>query len=482
MPNIALIVLDTARADCISENITPTLHKLASDGIRYSNAFSSAPWTLPSHGSLFTGRYSATHGAHAGNKYLSEKNRTLAESFKNNGFETVGLSNNTWVCDGFGFSRGFDNFISNWQLIQSDTDFVDASKEYEGKSKWIEAIKKVSDGNPILNFINGIYATYLYRFTNDDGAERTNRRIKKWFNKKRTDDIPFFMFVNYLEPHLEYRPPRQVAENFLNDDISYSEAMDITQNAWKYITEQIELSSEDFRTLEQLYRAELSYLDGKINNLINIFKRENVWDETVLVIVGDHGENIGHHGLMDHQYCLYDTLLHVPLIIHGSELSTNGDVSQLVQLLDLVPTLLEVAGITDDRLLSQSQGQLLPPLADSPREYVFAEYMSPQPSIDSLKRRVGDPHNITGEYDKKLKSVRTSQYKYIESSEGDQELYDIIKDPWEEKNIVKNKTDISDNLSDRLESWRNSIPSFESEINIDMDSATKDRLERLGYI
>lgn len=120
--------------------------------------------------------------------------------------------------------------------------------------------------------------------------------------------------------------------------------MEVSQDAWGYIAGTVEITDTDFEILHALYRAEISYVEEQIEEIVHLLKAENEWEETLFIITSDHSENIGDHGLMDHQHALYDTLLHVPLLINGdpSEKTINDD---FVQLLDIAPTVLDVLDI-----------------------------------------------------------------------------------------------------------------------------------------
>ena len=204
--NVVLIVMDTARMSDTSTNTpetdsTLTLSELASSGTKYSNCFASSPWTLPSHASLFTGIYSSKHGAHAGHKTLSHSMTVLAESFQSAGYETVAVSNNTWISDEFGFERGFETFYKTWQYVQSETDLGEVARTNEGAEMLRTLASRLANGNPLVNVANAIYGKFL-RKQDDDGAKRTNEWVSNWLGSRDTDR-PFFLFVNYLEPHLD---------------------------------------------------------------------------------------------------------------------------------------------------------------------------------------------------------------------------------------------------------------------------------------
>ena len=358
--NVVVIVLDTARYDEVlvarsGTPLTPKLADLTAEGTYYDRAFSSAPWTLPSHASLFTGTSPSKHGAHAGHKQLTGRLRTLAEVFQNAGHETVAVSNNTWISEEFGFGQGFETFHKTWQYVQSDVDLGKVARTEEGTDKLKALARSLLSANPITNLANAIYGQF-FRRQYDDGARRTNDWIEDWL-ADRANSRPFFLFVNYLEPHLEYRPPEEVAEQFLPAGVSYDEAMAVPQDAWGYVAGTVEMTDRDFEILRGLYRAEIAYLDHRIGELRDMLEAHGEWEDTVFVVTGDHGENIGDHGLMDHQYCLYDTLLHVPLVVHGGSFADGGTVEDLVSLTDLAPTLLDEAGIDAPEFREQTQGR-----------------------------------------------------------------------------------------------------------------------------
>lgn len=478
--NILLVVMDTARADVFSPTREAPLDPPI-EGNRYTNAFATAPWTLPSHGGLFTGMYSSKHGAHANHKQLPSAPITLAEVFVNEGYETVAVSNNTWISEEFGFARGFERFHKTWQYVQSETDLGEVARTKEGTEKLRAVASKLIDGNPITNVTNAIYGQFL-RKQEDDGAKATNKWIENWL-ESRDSTCPFFCFLNYLEPHLKYHPPKEYAERFLPEGVSYDEAMDVPQDAWAYIAGQIEMSEHEFEILRALYRAELAYLNERIQELKQLLKESGEWEDTIVVITGDHGENIGDHGLMDHQYCLYDTLLHVPLIIHGGPFTNGGENDQLVQLTDLAPTLLDTVGIDDPDVREQFQGVSFHPETKSdPREYAIAEYKAPQPSMDALEKRVGEFPEEIYKYNRSLRTIRSTEYKLIRGSDGSCELYRIENDPVEQHNIATIEPDIAQKLEDELDNWLNSFNHANATGSVSMSQSTKDRLEDLGYL
>ena len=481
MTNIILVVMDTARyKNCLSD---PAEGLSLSDaaGTVFTQAMATAPWTLPSHASLFTGTSPTKHGAHAGHKYLEPELKTLPEVFTRHGYETTAVSNNTWISEEFGFSRGFGTMYKTWQYIQTNTDFGKIAREKEGLSKYLELSKLLFEGNPLINLTNVIYGQF-FRKTDDAGAARTCEWIGDWL-ADRDDSRPFFLFVNYLEPHLEYRPPEEFAERFLPAGVSYDEAMDVPQDAWGYIAGKTELSDRDFEVLRALYRTEIAYLDHRIGELRDLLEEHGEWEDTVFVVTGDHGENIGDHGLMDHQYSLHDTLLHVPLVIHGGSFTGGGTVDDLVQLTDLAPTLLDEVGIDAPEFREQAQGRSFHPDADTePRDRVVAEYMAPQPSMEALEKRVGDLPAHVYEYDRSLRALRTEEWKLIRGSDGSRRLYHVASDPEESEDVADENPEVVSRLEGELDEWLDSFEHAEHTGDVSMREETRERLEDLGYL
>jgi arylsulfatase A-like enzyme len=499
-PNVVLVVMDTARAaDVTLENgddgsvaddpdvptestaTTPTIRTIAEAGTTFSNAWAAAPWTLPSHASLFTGTYPSKHGAHADHKYLDDELPTLAECFQDGGYETVAVSNNTWISEEFGFGRGFETFHKTWQYVQSETDLGEVARTTEGIETLRALAARLVEGNPLVNAANAVYGQF-FRKREDDGARRANREVADWLDD-RESSRPFFLFVNYLEPHLEYRPPEAHAERFLPSGISYEEAMAISQDAWGYIGGNIEHTEREFVALRGLYRAEIAHLDERIGELRDTLRAAGEWEDTVFVLTSDHGENVGDHGLMDHQYCLYETLLDVPLMIHGGAFSGGNVIDDPVQLVDLPPTLLDATDMTAPAARKAFQGRSIHPDADmEPRKHAIAEYVAPQPSMDALERRVGSLSPEVRRFDRSLRAIRADGWKLIRGSDGSRELYELDDDPDERNDRVVDSADRATTLGNELDEWLASFEHATTDETVSMNDDTEARLEDLGYL
>ncbi|MFC1968119.1 sulfatase-like hydrolase/transferase [Chloroflexota bacterium] len=435
-PNILWIVMDTVRADHLSSygyyrNTTPNIDRIASEGTLFENAMATAPWTLPSHASMFTGTFPAKHGTDRDHLWLDDDFQTIAEVLRMNGYKTFARSNNVFAAShDHNSHRGFSTFEVSWYgwfVAGSElTDFLKFSK-----------LKREVQNNLVI----------------DDGAYRTNKVVKRWIADAYQAGIPFFGFINYMEAHEPYDPPRDYVMPYLEKNVDLAEAMRVNQVANNYVSGKVQMNDDDFETLSALYDGEISYLDFRMGQLFDYLRELNILDNTVLIITSDHGENFGEHHLMGHHFCVYDTLLHVPLIIRYPESVKAGlRVNEQVQLTDIFPTILDIVGIDWDGK-EQIQGySLLEDREQDGSTFTIAEYVSGGLNLrDNIRSDLA-------KYNRRLRTVRTNEYKYIWASDGRDELYNIRNDPGELDNLINAEPEKASEMRAQLKKW---LESFE---------------------
>ncbi|MFQ6104486.1 MAG: sulfatase [Candidatus Glassbacteria bacterium] len=470
-PNILLIVMDTTRSDRLScygykVKTSPNIDALASEGVLFKEAIASGPWTLPTHSSMFTGLYPSSHGAHWEHMYLDSSLNTAAELLSRKGYQTVGFSNNGIVSRATNMSQGFDDYYEMW------------------KSETLSPL--------IFSQIKDILISTTGR--RDAGARRTNQLIRGWFERTYDAQRPFFMFVNYLEAHLVYNPPIDFRRRFVSDSDVVSRMRKVNiHTLYRLLVDmdkgEFPLSREEIDVLRSLYDAEIAYLDSRIGELIEYLRASGILQNTFLIITSDHGENIGEHNLIDHQLCLYDTLLRVPLILRHPTLVRHGiQVDETVQSVDIFPTLLDVAGVNYEEVGYPLQGtSLLDILAggDSHR-YAFSEYMSPRIGFRRVQNWAiakGSEMDLS-RFDRRLKSIRSDTLKYIWASDGEEELFKLSSDPFEEFDLGRTDTGSVKFMRKKLDEWHSSLPILVKEGTEipEMDRETRELLKALGYI
>ena len=493
LPNIVLVVMDSARAQNLScygyhRETTPYIDRIAEGCTRYENAIASASWTLPSHASLFTGTYSRKHNAHSKHKYLDDRYITLQEILGKHGYETIGLSSNTYVTENFGLSRGFSDFRQVWQLFQGvdNAKLGSAWRSAEGlPARLSNAWKALGDSslsrgpNLLKGGLNRLYEQHFFA-KYDSGAGRINRIAKKWMSRRIGSEKPFYVFINYMEPHGTYDAPEPYKLMYLPDGVDKQKAHQVANMGhWEYVMGGYDLDGSEHEILEALYNGELTYTDYRVKELYDFLADRGILENTLLIITSDHGDELGEHNMLYHSLCLYDTILRVPLIIRHPEFFKRGAAAkEQVQLLDIFPTILDMLGFEG---IEDIEGQSF--LGGSQREIAVAEYFGFHHTVDLIKETFpGLNHDVLEKYDRRLKVLRTNQHKLIRVPNDTDELYDLNADPGEQNNIIHQEEGIAEELRDKLKTWESSFQSEEIESETAIDERTRKRLRNLGYI
>ncbi|MBI5030576.1 MAG: sulfatase [Chloroflexi bacterium] len=458
-PNILLIVIDATRARNLScygyaRATSPNLDRLAAQGVLYEQAITSAGWSLPAHASLFTGLYASRHGADDQHKYLQSDHLTLAEMLSARGYCTLAFCDNPYVGPATGLDRGFQWF----------------NRSFNSSTR--PASKKIA--KLTRRYRNALAKA---RGEHDSGAANINRHVLESLQRLKGQSSPFFMFMHYEDTHAPYRLPEKFAR-FLPKNIELDKALKVNQDPWKHLIDPKQMSEEDFQILRALYDSEIYYVDYRIGQVLNTLQAMDMYDNTLIIVTADHGENIGDHGMMAHKYCLYDTLMHVPLIIrYPSGVTNPGRVQHQVQTLDIVPTILSMLRDTDSPVFLSLQGYDL--LSSYRREFTIAEQSRP----DLSKFYTRFPGVDVSRFDRALTMIRDDRYKFIWASDGRHELYDRKSDPSEEHNVIDVLPHVAANLEKQLQEWQSGFKRVEvSTPAPEFDQEVVERLQALGYL
>lgn len=499
-PNIILIVMDTVRVDHLSSygyhlKTSPNIDKIAEQGVLFENAFSTATWSPPAHASIFTGKYPSYHKTLGTNLYLARDNVTIAEILKANGYSTMGITNCALLGAGTGFERGFQKFVEPSGYV---------SLELRKRARTLSIIL-----DPLIHAPKDFARTLV--FGPDGNNIRTNEIIKGFIKTRQVSGKPFFLFVNYFNCHAPYDPPRPFKEKFCD---GFTEPrLYITELLWEkllgkerekivnrnldmtrlkyiasvnaearfaFIAGGLQISEEEWEVIRSWYDGEIAYLDHCIGEITNFLCNEGLFENTLIIITADHGENFGEHGLAGHNFALYDSLLHVPLIMScPSLIPKRKRLAQIVSIIDIFPTVLSLCNLD---VKYDVQGKRLDPFEEREiHDFVCAE-------CGATERT----HGINSKIDKKLeeieiekgcKCIRNSTYKYI-LRRSTEELYDIRDDPREQTNIATRCPEMTRHLRRKLEQIVD-ISYFGPRkfLNAnDKDKAMMKRLKALGYV
>ena len=282
---------------------------------------------------------------------------------------------------------------------------------------------------------------------------KTIAAIAEWL-ESRDRERPFFMFINLMTPHLPYDPPARLAEHFLPDSTPPELASSLRvlgdQAAQRFMNGSLELGDSTLDLLRGLYLADVAYTDEQVGEILDLLKKDGDLSETMIVVVGDHGENIGDHGLMEHQFSLNETLLRVPLIVRFPDAFPPGSKREApVQLVDVMPTVLDA--VRSPAELPTLDGLSL--LGEEPADTraVLAEYM--RPVMQRRSYQALDPTFDFSRFDRRIKSLQIGRLKLIAFEDGERRLYDVENDPAETRDLATERPDELALLSRQLDGW-----------------------------
>ncbi len=401
-PNVILIVIDTARQSHFScygysRETTPRADQLAKEGVRFENAVSASPWTLPSMASLLTGLWPHQHLAgyavqdpdthQEGLTFLSESAVTLAEVLSRNKYQTVGFFQNPFVDPGFGLKRGF-----------ADYDYFPGDNLRIRKAT--EVVKLATD----------------------------------WLEKSRDPRHPFFMVVHFFDPHLAYDPPSEFMLPFI---YGYQGKMVSPFNPSDPEIEKIRMgelkfSEEDRKFIVGLYDAELSFTDNWVGFFMDYLKNKGLYDQSLIILTADHGEEFWDHNSFEHGHTLYQELLLTPLIVRfpGGE-NAGMAVKERVSLVDVMPSIIAYLGIET-------------PFQGAGRSFISM----PGAAIKPANRTIVAELNRSGN---PLQAIYSGNFKLIlDRLSGNMEIYNLADDPKETKNLFGIKESYPPEIIDQI--------------------------------
>jgi len=347
-PNVLLIVLDTVAAGHLGlygypRPTTATLEELAARGVRFDRAIATSSWTLPSHASMFTGRW-RHELACSWSTPLGRRFPTLAEHLGGRGYATAGFVANTAYCAyDSGLARGFATYedyalprlapFEMARLVERGLDALD--RLAESARFWSGSDEYPPPENPILD---------LFAYDEPRSADAISGAFLDWLAGRRPPDRPFFAFLNYMDAHYPYLVPPDGLRRFGRRP-SDPRAWELIKH-WRTI-DKAQLSPAEVAEARDAYDSCIADLDERIGLLLDELDRRGVLDDTWIVLTADHGESFGEHGLFQHGTGLYQDQTHVPLLIlpprRGPSIAPRV-IPQSVSLRDLPATIADLAG------------------------------------------------------------------------------------------------------------------------------------------
>lgn len=436
-PNVIIISIDTLRSDHMScygyqRSTSPNLDKVARQGAMFVNSYSQAPWTLPSHATMMTSLYPSSHGVQFmdnirfGGYYadvLDKKHTTLAEILKANGYKSLAITSVIWLSRRFNMGQGFD----------------------------------AMDVNP-------------ERHT----AEIILKKARWWISK--TDNEPFFLFLHFFDVH-DYKSPISFEGLYQSSDYNGPLKGDpsmVMSNSFESLTK------KDLNYLIDLYDGAINYVDYQLGLFFDWMKKSNQYENTLIIITSDHGEEFWEHGGTGHGFTLYEEQLKVPLIIKtpNNIKPRSHEPRSLAGVIDIAPTVLDYAGLPSP---TNFEGISLRPLIEQPSNVSRTLYAEGSYFFNTMAVSDGSYKYISYSlippvlFNRKflLSNIR-SLYKF-----KDDELFNITEDRLERENIAMQNEQMGLKMEDLLKMH---VKQVTLDSTKEMDKKSIDQLKSLGYV
>jgi len=413
-PNVLLISLDACRADHLgsygySRDTSPFLDRVAAEGVRFEWAFVNTHGTPPSHTTILSSLYQETHRVQLNDlKTLAhfripDNVRLLQEHFREAGYRTLGVTAGGWMSAEFGYSRGFDVFDDRATTIE------------DGAQQVVEQVRQSSDG-----------------------------------------DQPLFVFLHTYEIHSPYDPPAAY-RSLWGEFPSRFEAS--SENLLAINRDRLDANESDRLFITAMYDAGVRYTDDILRGMFAELESLGFFDDYIVVITADHGEELGERGAYLHRKLLFDDLIRVPLIMRGTRVPTGTVRPELVSSIDIAPSLLAYAGI---EVTARMEGR------------------------DLLSGERGAADEIFSQYGSRRYAIRTREWKLIFNTRSAvAKLYDLRADPQERENVFALYPDTGRALELRLREWRNGLqqlPVLGGASDVEIPDELAERLRGLGYL
>jgi arylsulfatase A-like enzyme len=464
-PNLVLISIDALRADRLGAYgndpaVSPHIDELARQGLVFRQAVAQASSTVPSVASFLTSLHPTELGMVTGQAWgVDEMRVTLAEALQAAGYRTQAFVTNGHLVPSSGYAQGFDGYVAPEPGRPYGLDRLRVETVVAGLACRADTV-------PCALFDGGYRLLFDRLLVMENEGQRVNDRARRFI--RLHGDEQFFLWLHYMEPHAAYRP----SQAFGGLPASVDAEREAFLRAWQPSnkTGPTVLRPDDQAALLALYDGEIRDVDGWVGGIWAEIEAQGLADRTLVVVTADHGDEFGEHGDYGHGHTVYQELLWVPLIVAGPQVATPGRVVETaVPLLDLMPTLLDVAGAPAPELM---RGQSLLAVlqgGEAQQQPIYSECPARRSSYDDKALRLGDDKLV---YDIKLDRA---------------ELYDLDSDPGEQRDLTSADPARAAAMRDALRAWTAgalevwaSLPQAGMQAGA-LDAAMEDALREIGY-
>jgi arylsulfatase A-like enzyme len=344
--NVVFLVLDSLRKDRVSAyneaiEFTENIQAIADTAVRFDDAVTQAPWTLPSHASMFTGEYPWEHGTTHARSYFPAGKSTFVSEFGDAGYSTAAITSNVWITPHKGMTGDFgcvENFLGGADNRLSRRLSKAATKLYDA----LGTLPKRILGRQLDR------AFRLFDVDDSCKSAETVAAVEAYLGERDADER-FFLYVNLMEPHEPYYPPqRYLDEHGVTDEskIPHRQKDMFTKN------------DTDFDELARAYDASVDYTDDLVGRITDALAANKLDEETVVVVLSDHGQALGENGVFGHQFTVMDPVIDTVLLVDHPEMDARTETRpfELRALHELMPAYAGLQSMPDDPFAETIRG------------------------------------------------------------------------------------------------------------------------------
>ena len=480
-PNILVLMWDTVRADRMSlygheRPTTPRLDEFAKGARVYERAISPGMWTVPSHASLFTGLPVASHGANARWIWLDGRFTTAAEHFGQLGWDTWAWSSNPYLSDASNLLQGFDHIECSWKGgfaseagAVTQAKLIPEDRSCELSPSWDP--KGSGKGWP----------KHLTAYK--DGGQVARDALVDWL-EHREQGGPWLAYINYLEAHHPRIPTLEARQAVLTPELVRAglETEAGLQRTMGYMEGRESFTEAELEAIRGVYDASLHDLDRVTGSLLDALAERGELQNTIVVLVSDHGEHLGEHGMFDHRWSVQQELLGVPLVVHFPPRISPGRVDAPVSTQQVFPTLCDLAGVQCPPLPVSS-------LMKPPPAQVFAELIQPTPRLPQVRQAY--PNLDPERWRLRYHVMVDGSDKLIRRSDKRKSLFDLDADPNESVDLAAERPERVREMLETVRAWQQRLERYDPSQRaatdqpnnaLQPDPDTLEQLRLLGYV
>lgn len=476
-PNILLIQTDQQTAETLGLYgnpivKTPHLEQLAKNGVLFENTFCNYPACSPSRSSMMTGRYTSTIRCHANHMHINPEEVTLPGVLKEQGYQTALVGKNHAFMNG-----------------KKKNGYAQSGAQRDVLHEVFDYVREGSHGHMVDGYRDDPEVKMAHRWAAENcfqkplgygvnpapyqkcGSQLLGDTAIDYLEKARNEEQPFFMWLSFPDPHTPYQAPEPYASLYHPDDIPLAPKDDLQGKPERqkvaHIMDAMDKVDDDLmRKVKAIHYGMINFIDDNIGRVMETLNRLGLAEDTIVVFTSDHGDSMGAHGLIQKHNAFYDSFTHVPFIVSWPGRISPQSSEHLVELVDLMPTLLELSGSPIPRgVQGRSIAKCLLGEEYDAREFVVIESgEAGEPmQLSEITVRPSDPFDescfVWCAYHEawlgKGKSIRTHEWKLNVYANGDGELYDLQHDPDELVNLFGKQEyeAITANLERKLLHW-----------------------------